>query len=361
MTATTEKKKPGKARDNSAQPPAEQFWQHYSPHGELPLSAAGSFALHALVIGGLIITTVFLANLLFHPLRSIPVEPVRLIDAGGGGAKGAEGTGTGTGARVEDTGANDKGPNLGKTEKDDTPPVPKLNDAQVAPLKAELDPASVRFIQDTNTAGAVAFTQLPDLVRRKLSDGIRQGGGKGGSGEGGGEGSGKGPGKGSGTGPGKQNATLSQREKRMLRWTMRFTANNGPEYVSQLRSLGAILAIPVVEHPEPQYELVMDLRPGRAKLEKKDLSEIQRIYWIDSNPRSIIDVMTTLGLPNRPTRFVAFMPDQLEKKLFEMEKAAMVARTGSYNEDRIEETIFHVVPAPGGGYTARLTDLRLKR
>jgi hypothetical protein len=106
--------------------------------------------------------------------------------------------------------------------------------------------------------------------------------------------------------------------------------------------------------------MVMDLKRRPALMEDKDLSEIKRIYWIDSNPTSVNDVMQTLGIPARPSRFVAFMPEQLEKKLFEMEKAAMMRQAGKYDEDRIKETVFRVLPLPGGGYVPQLVDLQLK-
>src|SRR5262249_34263688 len=36
-------------------PPDESMWQRYSPHGEAPISAAASVALHALAFGGLLL------------------------------------------------------------------------------------------------------------------------------------------------------------------------------------------------------------------------------------------------------------------------------------------------------------------
>jgi hypothetical protein len=336
--------------DLSGQAPEERFWQRYSPHGEMPLSMAGSVAVHALVIGALVLATIYFASLFFKPNRSLPVEPVRLNDnAGGGGAKGAIGDGPGRGGRVENVEAGNLGNDPGAQEKQ--PDVPKLTPAQLSDIKIKFDDDAQRFIKDSSAPGTKAFAQLPDLIRRKLGDGLKEGPGKG---------PGTGPGEGPGKGPGVGKATLSKREKRMLRWTMRFTANNGPDYLSQLSALGAILAIPVVEAPEPQYELLKDLKARPAVLVKEDLSKIERIYWIDSNPKSVNDVMTTLGLRMRPSRFVAFMPRELEDKLFEMEKKAMIERGRKYNEDEIEETVFRVVAQGGGRYRPELTDIRFK-
>src|SRR5207249_1222703 len=117
---------------------------------------------------------------------------------------------------------------------------------------------------------------------------------KGGSGSGGGSGTGRGTGEGSGTGAGSK-ATLNQREKRMLRWNMLFTANTGPEYLAQLRGLGAILAIPVKESGhEVEYRIVRDLRPP-AKFLEEDVGKIQQIYWFDEKPNSVRDILNALG------------------------------------------------------------------
>jgi hypothetical protein len=66
----------------------ERFWKRYSPHGELPLSGAGSFALHALIVGFLVLWAVYLAAYFSKPSRNLPVESVRL-DLGGTAAAAA--------------------------------------------------------------------------------------------------------------------------------------------------------------------------------------------------------------------------------------------------------------------------------
>jgi hypothetical protein len=178
-------------------------------------------------------------------------------------------------------------------------------------------------------------------VRRKIQPGKPQnaGAGGGGTGSGGGTGDGKGTGEGDGSGPGKGSGTLTQREKRMLRWTMLFSTNNGPDYLAQLRGLDAILAIPVKETAEGrEYKLVRNLN-SPAQLLDEDIGKIQRIYWIDDKPGSVRDMMAALGLSIRPSHFVAFMPEKLENKLFELEKA----KAGGRSEDQINETKFKIL------------------
>lgn len=341
-------------------PPDEKFWQRYSPHGEAPLSLAGSVSLHLLVGGGLILFGVYLAAFFFKDRSSVPVEPVRLkFEGGGGGKPTGSGTGKGVGTGpVEDVpGGTDETSN--PTGQDEAPKRPALNDIEKQQVEQKFAKADVRLVGATESGKA--FARLDESIRNKLADGLQPGKGEGGSGEGGGRGSGKGMGEGSGTGDGK--TTLSKREKRMLRWHMRFTANNGPEYLGQLRGLGAILAFPVTGGENPQYKVVRELRPG-GKLLDEDLSKIQRIYWIDDKPNSVHDILQALGvrLPALPGRFIAFMPEELEKKLYEMERSYVtkVLRMRQFDEEQIDETQFRVV-FKKGKFQPELVSVSLRR
>jgi hypothetical protein len=352
-TSVTASKPPKPAGPAKPALPEEKFWKRYSPHGEAPLSLVGSFALHLLAVGLLVLVSVYLASLLFQSDRSLPIEPVRLQLGGGGGKPGGSGDGKGIGHGAEDVGNNQDNevlPGEDKIVRRDP-----LNPIEKNKLNEKFDSTSARYIQESNSESAKAFARLEDSIRRKLSDGLKPGKGKGGTGSGGGKGTGKGTGEGAGTGAGK--ATLTQREKRMLRWHMRFTANSGAEYLAQLRGLGAILAIPV---SDTQYKLVRELRHG-APLLDEDLSNINRIYWIDDKPRSVRDIMLALGHPElNPPRFVAFMPEQLETNLYNMERKYVenVLRR-RFNEDDIDETNFKVVPT-GGKYKVELLSVNMR-
>ena len=341
-------------------PPEEQFWRRYSPHGEAPLSLAGSIALHTLGLGGALLLIIYIASLLSKTTQSLPVEPVRLALGGGGGSKAGTGDTKGIGRAPEDLGTPDENPQPGI---DDAPPRPALDKVEISKVEDKYTPADARYINQSNSEPAKAFARLDDKLRNKFkpTDGLEPGKGKGGTGSGGGTGDGTGPGEGAGAGPGK--ATLNKREKRMLRWHMRFTANSGTEYLAQLRGLGAILAFPVTEGADPTYKVVHDLHRGRAKLQDEDLSKISRIYWIDDNPKSVKDILDALGLslPRTPSRFVAFMPQELEDKLFQQEKRYVekVLRL-PFNEDKIEETVFRAARTPTG-YKAELISVSVKR
>jgi len=352
MAASTPTKPAKSEGPNLLVPPDEQFWKRYSPHGEAPMSMAGSFALHALLGGALVLLAVYAASAFTQAKTSLPVDPVRLELGGGGGNKSGSGPGKGIGDLKDATGGEvDKDLSQAGIEQGERRPA--LNPVERTQIEQKFNPADARYISESPTDTAKAFARLEDSVRSKLASGIRAGAGKGGTGEGGGSGTGKGKGDGAGTGDGK--ASLSKREKRMLRWHMQFTANTGPEYLSQLRGLGAVLAFPVTEGPDPQYKVVENLVRG-GKLLDKDVSEYHRIYWIDDKPTSVRDIISALGLtlPRVPSRFVAFMSESLEKQLFDMERA-YVERVlkREFNEELIDETHFRVVKT-GRGYRPEL-------
>ncbi len=341
MAATATAKGPSSPEERL--PPDEQFWERYSPHGEMPISTVASVALHGLVLGGLLLFGAYLTSVLFKSDRPLPVEPVRLdASGGGGGSKTGSGDQEGVGVGPEDTGEGEKAdlPQKGKLE---APARPSLSIPERRQREKEFVPEDARYLAQNDTDAARAYTRLGDAARRKLTDGLNPGKGQGGSGKGGGKGTGSGTGEGDSKGPGKQRATLSQREKRMLRWNMRFPANSGREYLTQLNALGAILAIPVREGGgETQYKVVRNLLARPAPLLDEDVTKLNRIFWIDDKPESVQDVMTELRVPFRPNRFVAFMPMDLEDRLYKMEQAHMKRTHGKFVESRIYETRFRV-------------------
>ncbi len=359
MSTAPAQQTPKKKDSATKSPPEERFWKRYSPHGEAPLSAAGSIILHALSIGGLILMAVYFSALFVKPAHELPVSPVRLdlSSGGGGGPKDGGGTGTrGLGGRVEDVGESAE---VLPPELQEEPRRPALNPVEKAQIAETFDNEAARFIQESNSESTKAFARLTDGVRRKLSDNLNPSRGKGGSGGGGGQGTGQGTGVGSGRGEGKM--ALSKREKRMLRWHMRFTAASGEEYLSQLRGLGAKLAFPLGDRRNPDFYVVEKLIPGEQAV-VKDVAQFNAIYWIDDKPNSVRDILAALRLqlPEIPNEFVAFMPKAIEDRLFELERNYVVGvLRRPFDEDKIEETIFRVVPK-GGKYVPELTSVLVR-
>ncbi len=330
-------------------PPEERFWQRYSPHFEFPLSICSSTFLHAITLVGLAVLPLLLG--LIFKLDSSPPPFDTIVIAGGGG--NPEGVGKGPPDGVLPSGKE----NVQQEEiKDPVSQLPKdkldLQKARQNQLDLKLkesarsrpvDPASTPVSRQLKDAGNKARKELEGLLASK---------GKGGSGSGGGQGIGTGTGKGPFTGPG--NNTLSQREKRKSRWVMIFNTTSGEDYLQQLRGLGAILAI----RPDPNgpYLVIRDLSERPAHPKAEDLSQLDRIYWIDDKPESVRSLSQALGLDPQPPVIVAFFPRSVEEELLKKE----LAELGSSNEDEIEVTYFKV-RRNGNRYEVVVTNQQRKR
>lgn len=332
-------------------PPDERFWQRYSPHAELPLSSAGSFVTHILLFGLLLLAS-FLSTLLFNNNRSLPVEAVRV--SGGGGSPKGQGDGPNRGQPVEAEVQSNEKPETAPTN--DVPPQPLKIQPETA-TKQNFDDSQRRIQEDDKASDALS--KLSQRTVRIQLPGNRPHG-KGGSGSGGGLGKGIGPGVGDGTGAG--NLTPTQREKRMLRWSMLFNTPDSANYVAQLRGLGAILAIPVREDGSggAHYQIIRDLSARPAKLLDEDIGNIQRLVrWRDELPASVSGVMLVLRLNVRPSHFDAFMPVELEQKLLDLELGYLHKHYPGRQEDDIESTKFRI-NARGGKYEPEVRQQTLK-
>jgi hypothetical protein len=329
-------------------PPDEQFWVRYSPHHEFPLSTVTSFALHVLVIGLLLLCAfVLVAN---KPVNQVPVEVVHF--AGGGGDPRADGPGPGRAVvpPVEE-GA--------KPGTDTTPPEkrPGIETPGVKPV-IEFDDNARRAISvRTGPTDSRALINLMDRLHSTFGPPQKPGPGQGGPGDSGGLGEGHGPGTGPASGPGTGKAHLTQREKRMLRWTMHFNTDTGRDYLAQLAGLGAFIAVPIRETSGgSDYELIREPLKTPVMLLKEDVNALNRIFWFESDRQSVRDVMQALGLTLRPSHFVAFLPEELENTLFKLERE----KAGTRPEDDILETHFRVRHA-NGRYFPELQSIQFRR
>src|SRR5262249_52592238 len=192
--------------------------------------------------------------------------------------------------------------------------------------------------------------------RRSLRKNVNPAVGRGGSGRDGGRDTGKDRGQGPGTGEG--NATLNQREKRVLRWAMTFNTLNGADYLNQLHGLGAIVPIPLPGGGK-RFKIPRVLKSPAAAREE-DISTINRIYWVDDKPQSVNSLCTALREHPVPPYFVAFFPQELEKRLLQLELDEMERRYKKRNEEDIHETKFDVI-RKGGAYDVRVRRVTLRR
>jgi hypothetical protein len=339
MSTTTATAKPTKA------PPDERFWKKYSPHYELPISSATSVVLHALILALLVLGGLIAARLGLTRDNSLPPAE-SIVISGGGGHKDGVGTGDNTGfvpkgkEAVEPT--NDP-PKVGATE----PPPEQLKDVKPdvsIPLPDKTEQAANRTVA-ASIAVMGNLSRVGKEAQAKLDGIIAAGKGRGGAGKGGGLGKGDGPGVGDAAGPGNQR--IEKRQKRQLRWTMQFSTQNGQDYLRQLHSLGAILAIP---GPEGKYVVIRNLLRRPPELLDEDVAALNRIYWVDDRPESVASLTRALSLSLQPNHFAAFFPESLEKELLDKELEYLRRRHRNRSEDDIKETRFQVLPR-GGGYS----------
>lgn len=331
-------------------PPEERFWVRYSPHHELPLSGLSSLAIHVVVF-----LLVIVAGALAYWFRwsdkdkSLPVEAVTWDKGGGGGSPGGIGDAPGTRNPGEPE-AVDRQP-LDPNKPPEAPKREKLESPEASPLRLpEVKDPNVRRLIEAGNEAVASIAALNEGTRARLSKGLRSGQGQGGGGSDGGKDRGKDKGKDGGVGQGS--GTLTQREKRVLRWTMVFNTLDGQDYRRQLHGLGAILAIPEPNQPN-QYRVIRDLMKPNPQPE--DLSDIRRIYWVDNKAQSVEGLARALGV-RFPGHFVAFFPESLEQKLLKMELTHARGRT----EDDIQETKF-VIRRVGTTYEPQIVEQKYLR
>lgn len=129
------------------------------------------------------------------------------------------------------------------------------------------------------------------------------------------------------------------RNRRVLRWSILFDTREGEDYAKQLHFFGAFLAVP--EGPE-KFLVVRDLMKRPVEGKREDLTKIQAIYWVETDPSSVERLAKTLGI-EKPPYLVVFFPQHVEDELLRKEWAY----TGRSEED-IEETRFQVKPTRTG-------------
>jgi hypothetical protein len=313
-------------------PPEQAFWQRYSPNHEFPLSSATSITVHVLAIVFMVMSGWLLAR---FGLGDKMLDLDTIVIAGGGGSREGEGTARGDQPPVsgqEDVEKQDPKPGA------PVPPTEALKTPTLDPLNLSPDDQdSARYINQASAA-VKGLAQLSEDSRKKIFNAIGPGKGRGGSGSGGGKDTGKDVGEGKFTGAGRN--TFSPRQKRVLRWVMKFNTLNGNDYRKQLQGLGAILAFP---QSEGGYKVYRNLnRPAKGEVE--DLSTIKRIFWVDEKPDSIASLSQAMGVEPPDGSIIAFFPPELEAKLLRLELAYR-----GLKEDEIKLTEFKIV-AKGGTY-----------
>lgn len=319
--ATTQKTTVPSTNGQPLLPPEERFWVRYSPHHEFPLSAVITVCFYLLLVILIGVVAAFVIPLLASISNPLDMETIAVGGTGGipGTGDGGEGGGD---KRPEDLGDPQK---IAEEYKADVS-LANLPRAEVPVEKAPIDPKdveSVRYFTKGNIS-AESISKVGQDASARLMQQVGKGTGTGTGGTG--------P-KGTG-GTGGDGRILSERQKRVLRWTMMFDTRTGDDYRVQLLALGAILGIP---DQDGQYRIIRNLGQRPAKLEVEDLKKINRIFWVDDRPQSIGPLAESLGIP-LPHHVVAFFPEKLEGELLRKERAF-----ANRKENQIQETRFRVV------------------
>jgi hypothetical protein len=315
MTLTTESDRPTAAQVDSV--PEERFWKRYSPHHEFQLSGASSVALHAAVGALLVLGFILVQSLPGSDKKPLPIDAVVVADSAGGPA-GAGASGPDFRDPKEDLPPDE--PREAAKRQDDVPL--KKAEPQPVPTPQQLpDQADQRLLSQSRAV----LGQLDEIGRkaRERIEASRRGSEIPGPGE-------------RGVGDGPQGNLLTK--KRLQRWTLVFSTNDGEDYLKQLRSLGAILAVPLGEN---QFLVIRDLaKPEGGKVE--DLAKIDRIFWVDDKPKSVGPLAKALKLKAEPAYVVAFFPKELEEELLDKELTHFRKTKPKGTEEEIEETHFRV-------------------
>jgi hypothetical protein len=145
-------------------------------------------------------------------------------------------------------------------------------------------------------------------------------------------------------GPGSGTGEIAKRRDRVDRWTMVFTTSSGQDYADQLARLGAWIAVP----EETGYWLYKDLQSRPCRGEMDDLKSINRIFWVDDKPDSVMGLCRALGikapkpLPNQGPQVAVFFPANLEEQLAQLEVQALERLHPGRRGDDIKKTFFDV-------------------
>lgn len=320
-------------------PPDEAFWRTYSPNLEFPIATIVSILIHA----GLVV--LFLGIIYFAIQSGVDKTsvPITLVDMGGYDNQGDGSPGSG----------NNPDPlRLGEM-------APDAKDYEALALPTDLPTVKDEISKQIALENPLAAIQLSDekaaelaLLDKSIRDkllGVGQKRGSGGS-------SGSGDSGQTGTGPGGFGADTTR--ARGLRWVIRFRTASGRDYLDQLRSMGAIVIVPVPPDFKTRMHIYRDLKnptPGVVMTPEDWDSLSNQIRFCDFKQESGKQISEALDLPFTAPFFWAFFPKGLENELARMETSYQNRRA----ED-IEETVFQAVQR-GGSYELQVARQTVKR
>lgn len=325
--------------DVAEQPPETVFWKTYSGNLEFPIATVLSILIHV----GLVVGLLFILLLALRSVDDKSSVPIALVDMGG---QDDSGNGSpGSGGEADPLAIGTTTPTAADISALALPTdLPTIKDEIKKQILLE-DPTAAINLSDEKAA---AMALLDESLRKKmLGIGTQRGSGNGaGSGD-----SGQ-----TGSGPGGFGADDTR--ARGLRWVIRFRTSSGQDYLAQLRSLGAVVIVPVPPDFKTRMHIYRDLNNPvhGVVMNPEDWDSLaNQIRFCDFKADSGRQISEALGLPFTAPFFWAFFPKGLENDLARMETSYQNRRS----ED-IEETVFQVVQR-GGSYELQIARQTLKR
>jgi len=320
-----------KERDSATEtllPPEEQFWQRYSPHHELPLSGVGSFVLHGLVIGILILAYVLLNQQReSESNRPVTMDVVKIEGDGTGFEGGGGGGQPGTKGQLNKDGRTEDvfGQSKASTDKIEPPEAsPKFEKVPDVPIVNPPETADTGVPEIDDSIRQIA-READSAVKKAMNIASTGGNPDGGKtvGKGGTGGVGDGPGKGNKTGPGvgqggPGGGKATRAEIFAARW--RFELGGNPrEHATKLDVVGVILAVP---DPRGEFFLIRDFKRRPAELRRENLEPFRdAVKWYNVTPASLAGLARELRLPFTPRYVVMLLPRDREQLMADAEQA----------------------------------------
>ncbi len=334
MTQTTKQETP------YSQPPAEEFWQRYSPNQELPLAGMTSLFVHGLIFG-----VVGLGWLLYFVQRDSesskpPSQDVVQITGGGDGfgGMGAEpGLPGEPGPKLTEvtsptdpTPSNDV-PNETATLKDAPRIELSIPEMSLSETKTDVESVLAKLEKDAKEQAkkspvkAAARISMPGTGNPKGQDGR--------GGTGGGVGMGN-QGRGSGAG-GMGGRLATKAEIYAMRWRFNL-GNNAKEHVDQLKAIGLVV---VFRAPSGVDYFVKDLNRRPVDLRQGNIKQFKdAVQWENTKVNSLVDLARELKLSFVPSKVFLFLPRDREEAIAAEE--FRFAKGANNNSNNIRETHF---------------------
>jgi hypothetical protein len=295
----------------------------------LPFSLTTAAAIHVIVIA-LLALGVLGALILNPPSKKLP-EFAGFVE-GGPGDEGGPNTGP--------------VPAPGQKEVEEKPGSapsrpPTGPDVRFAPPLVQPETLPETPGSEVRPAEAKDAEKQLEKIREKARSRLLQGGsgkpglgGRGKDGTQGGSGNRKGP-----------TGNLDVHQRRAERWIMHFNTLDGHDYLRQLADLSLGMkekTLVVMPQPGGGFLVFRDLNRQPPVGRVEDVSGIQGISWTDEKPESVASLSRALGLAFVPERFHVFFPNELERKLLELELKYRGKR-----EEELKETHFQIVRRGG--------------